>query len=50
MIYVIQKTDFNIGRHTGTTDEIAGMALYLASEAGAFATGQSFVVDGGFTL
>ena len=34
----------------GKTDEIAGMALYLASEAGAFATGQSFVVDGGFTL
>ena len=34
----------------GTADEIAGMALYLASEAGAFATGQAFVVDGGFIL
>jgi 2-keto-3-deoxy-L-fuconate dehydrogenase len=34
----------------GTAEEIAGMALYLASDAGAFATGQSFVVDGGFIL
>ena len=34
----------------GTADEVAGMALYLASEAGAFATGQAFVVDGGFIL
>ncbi len=34
----------------GKADEIAGMALYLASEAGAFATGQAFVVDGGFIL
>ena len=34
----------------GTADEIAPLALYLASDAGAFATGQSFVVDGGFTL
>jgi 2-keto-3-deoxy-L-fuconate dehydrogenase len=34
----------------GTAEEIAGMALYLASEAGAFATGQAFVVDGGFIL
>ncbi len=34
----------------GMAEEIAGMALYLASEAGAFATGQAFTVDGGFTL
>jgi 2-keto-3-deoxy-L-fuconate dehydrogenase len=34
----------------GTAEEIAAMALYLASDAGAFATGQEFVVDGGFTL
>ena len=34
----------------GTTQEIAGMALYLASEAGAFATGQNFIIDGGFVL
>lgn len=34
----------------GTAAEIAAMALYLASDAGAFATGQAFVVDGGFIL
>lgn len=27
--------------------EIAGIAVYLASPAGAYATGQTFVVDGG---
>jgi 2-keto-3-deoxy-L-fuconate dehydrogenase len=34
----------------GTAEEIAAMALYLASDAGAFATGQTFVIDGGFIL
>jgi 2-keto-3-deoxy-L-fuconate dehydrogenase len=34
----------------GTAEEIAAMALYLASGAGAFATGQTFVIDGGFIL
>lgn len=29
------------------SDEIAATALYLASDAGAFATGQTIVVDGG---
>lgn len=33
----------------GQSDEIAGMALYLASEEAAFVTGQVMVVDGGFT-
>jgi len=31
-------------------DEIAGLALYLASPISAFATGQAFVIDGGLTL
>ena len=34
----------------GKAEEIAAMALYLASDAGAFATGQEFIIDGGFTL
>jgi 2-keto-3-deoxy-L-fuconate dehydrogenase len=34
----------------GTADEIAPLALYLASDAGSFATGQCFVVDGGYSL
>jgi NAD(P)-dependent dehydrogenase (short-subunit alcohol dehydrogenase family) len=31
-------------------DEITGMALYLASPASSFTTGQAMVVDGGLTI
>jgi len=34
-------------RRVGEPDEIAGAALFLASSAGAFVTGQTIVVDGG---
>jgi 2-keto-3-deoxy-L-fuconate dehydrogenase len=34
----------------GTAEEIANMAVYLASDEAAFTTGQAFLVDGGFTL
>lgn len=34
-------------RRMGTTDEIAGVAILLASASGAFITGQTLVVDGG---
>ncbi len=34
----------------GDPDEIAGTAVFLASAAGAFATGQTFVIDGGYTV
>jgi NAD(P)-dependent dehydrogenase (short-subunit alcohol dehydrogenase family) len=34
----------------GQPEEIAGIALYLASPASNFATGQVFVVDGGVTV
>ena len=37
-------------RRIGQPDEIAGMAVYLASPAGAFTTGQTFVIDGGQTV
>ena len=38
-----------VGR-VGQPDEIAGVALYLASDAASFHTGQTLVVDGGFTI
>ena len=34
----------------GKAQEIAGMVLYLASDEGAFCTGQNFIVDGGITI
>ena len=34
----------------GTAEEIAAMAVYLASDESAYATGTAFVVDGGVTL
>ena len=38
-----------IGR-LGMPEEIAAIALYLASDESAFATGGEFVVDGGSSL
>ncbi len=37
-------------RRIGEPDEIAGCAVFLAAPAGAFATGQNFVIDGGATI
>jgi len=37
-------------RRIGMPDEIAGAAVFLASEAGAFMTGQAMVIDGGVTI
>ena len=34
----------------GTTDEMAALALHLASDESAFTTGQTFIADGGMTL
>jgi NAD(P)-dependent dehydrogenase (short-subunit alcohol dehydrogenase family) len=36
-------------KRIGTPEEIAGMAVLLASPAGGFATGQTYVIDGGAT-
>lgn len=38
-----------LGRHA-QPKEIAGAALYLASDAASFVTGQTFVIDGGYTI
>jgi NAD(P)-dependent dehydrogenase (short-subunit alcohol dehydrogenase family) len=37
-------------RRIGEPDEIAGAAVFLASKAGSFTTGQSLVIDGGVTI
>jgi len=48
----LAKTDA-LARHPagrfGQPEDIAAMALWLASDDAAFATGQCFVVDGGMT-
>ena len=44
--HVVDRTP--LGRH-GQPDEIAGAAVYLLSEAAAFMTGQTIVLDGGIT-
>lgn len=37
-------------RRIGEPDEIAGAAVFLASKAGSFTTGQTLVIDGGGTI
>ena len=37
-------------RRIGEPEELAGVAVYLASKAGSYTTGQNFVVDGGQTI
>ena len=45
-----QRTATTPLRRIGEPDEIAGAAVFLASSAGSFMTGQSLVVDGGVTI
>jgi NAD(P)-dependent dehydrogenase (short-subunit alcohol dehydrogenase family) len=37
-------------RRIGEPDDIAGAAVFLATKAGAFMTGQGIVIDGGYTI
>ena len=45
-----RRTEHDPLRRIGEPEEIAGMAVYLASRAASFTTGQNFVVDGGATI
>jgi NAD(P)-dependent dehydrogenase (short-subunit alcohol dehydrogenase family) len=45
-----QATAHSCLKRIGEPDEIAGMAVLLASKAGGFASGQGFVIDGGATI
>ncbi len=37
-------------KRVGTPEEIAALALYLASDASSYSTGSAFTADGGFTI
>jgi NAD(P)-dependent dehydrogenase (short-subunit alcohol dehydrogenase family) len=45
--YESQGMQINMLRRAAEPDEIAGLALFLASDAGRFATAETFVLDGG---
>ena len=47
---LVQRTAITPLRRIGEPDEIAGAAVFLASRAGSFVTGQSLVIDGGVTI
>jgi 2-keto-3-deoxy-L-fuconate dehydrogenase len=34
----------------GAAEEVAQLAVYLASDESSFVTGQTFVIDGGWTM
>ena len=37
-------------RRIGEPEELGGVAVFLASKAGTYVTGQALVVDGGMTI
>ncbi len=50
MLTRFEATSVTPLRRIGEPDEIAGAAIFLASRAGSFVTGQAIVVDGGVTI
>jgi NAD(P)-dependent dehydrogenase (short-subunit alcohol dehydrogenase family) len=48
-VYKMAVAHYPLGR-LGEVDDISGAAVFLASRAGAFVTGQTIVIDGGTTI
>lgn len=48
--FMEKRLQFTPLRRVGQPNEIAGVAVLLASKAGAFITGQNIIVDGGTTI
>jgi NAD(P)-dependent dehydrogenase (short-subunit alcohol dehydrogenase family) len=48
-VYATAVERYPLGR-IGEPDEVAGAAVFLASKAGSFITGQTLVIDGGATI
>ena len=48
-IYEAAVRSYALGR-IGEPEEVAGAAVFLASKAGSFITGQTITIDGGFTV
>jgi len=48
-VYKTAVAHYPLGR-LGEVDDVAGAAVFLASRAGAFVTGQTLVIDGGTTI
>ncbi len=46
---VAEELSHNPLKRAGTPDEVAGLALWLASDDSSFITGQAIVIDGGMT-
>lgn len=46
----IARTFLTPMKRYGQPDEIAGAALYLASDSASYLTGQAIVIDGGMTI
>ena len=37
-------------KRAGMPDELIGLAIYLASDASSFVTGEDVIIDGGWTI
>jgi NAD(P)-dependent dehydrogenase (short-subunit alcohol dehydrogenase family) len=50
LIQAVWAKSVPLGKAMGRTEQIKGLALYLASDASDFMTGAEIVIDGGVSL